>query len=84
MSTLSELSLRINNHRKNFLKVNGIPADRHLAQGDHDFNTDSKFTIIEKLKNTKLSKANMTELLKKCENFWIKKLETLRLKVLNH
>ena len=47
---------------------------------DHNFNTDGKFTIIEKLQNTKLSKKSITEILKKRDNFCIKKLETLRLK----
>ena len=42
-----------------------IPADRHFAQREHDFNTDAKVTIIEKLQNTKLSKESITELLKK-------------------
>ena len=47
---------------------------------DHNFNTDGKFTIIEKLQNTKLSKKSITEILKKRDSFCIKKLETLRLK----
>ena len=59
----TELSLRINNHRKDVLKSNAIPADRHFAQRDHDFNSDAKFTIIKKLQNTKLSKENIRELL---------------------
>ena len=69
----TELNLRINKHRKDFLKLNAVPAGRHFAQRDHNFNTDAKFTIIEKLQNTKLSKESITELLKTRENFWIKK-----------
>ena len=80
----TELNLRINNHRKDVLKLNAIPVNRHFAQRDHDFNTDARFTIIEKLQNTKLSEESITELLKKRANFWIKKLETLRPKGLNH
>ena len=49
-----ELNLRINNHRKDVLQLNVIPADRHFAQRDPDFNTDSKFIIIEQLQNTKV------------------------------
>ena len=64
-----ELNLRINNHRKDFLKLNTIRVDRHFLQSDHDFNTDSKFTVIQQLQNTKLSKESVTELLKKRENF---------------
>ena len=42
----TELNLRINNHRKDVLKLNAIPADQHFAQRDHDFHTEAKFTII--------------------------------------
>ena len=80
----TELNLRINNHGKDVLKLNAIPTYRHSAQRDHDFNTDAKFTITEKLQNTKLIKESITELLKKAENFSIKKLETLRPKGPNH
>ena len=81
--TEAELNLRINNHRKDKLKLNAIPADQHFAERDHDFNPDTKFFIIEKLQNTKLRKESFMELLRNHENFWIKKLETLRLKGLN-
>ena len=68
----TELNLRTNNHRKDVLKWNAIPVDRHFAQRYRDFNTDAKFMIIEQLQKTKLSKESITELLKKHENFWIK------------
>ena len=51
-------------------KLNLILADRHFAQRDLEFNTETKFTITEQLQNTKLSKENITEILKKPENFW--------------
>ena len=57
----TELNQRISNHRKDVLNLNAIPADRHFAQRDHDFNTNTKFTIIEKLQNTKLSKESIKE-----------------------
>ena len=79
----TELNLRINNDCKYILKLNEIPADRYFARRNHGFNTDIKFTIIEQLQNTKLSKESITELLKKRENVWIKKLETIRPKGLN-
>ena len=50
----------------------------------HDFHTDAKFTIIDHLQNIRLSKEIITELLKKRKNIWIRKLETLRPKGLNH
>ena len=68
----TELNLRINNRRKDVLKLNAIPVDRHFGQRDNDFNTDAKFTIIQKLQNTRLSKESITKLLKKHGNFWIK------------
>ena len=74
----TELKLRIKDHRKDVLKLNTIPAFRHVAQRDHDFDTHAKFTTIEQLQNAKLSKESITEIHKKRENFWIKILETLR------
>ena len=62
--TEAELNLRINNHHKDNLKLNAIPADWHFAERDHDLNTDTKFTIIEKPQNTKLSTESIIELLK--------------------
>ena len=51
----AELNLRINNHRKEVLKLNGVSAYQHFAQRNHDTDSDSKFTIVEKLQNTKLT-----------------------------
>ena len=34
--TETELNVRIKNHRRDVLKLNAIPADRHFAQADHD------------------------------------------------
>ena len=69
----TKLNPRINSHCKNVLKLKAIPADQHFTQTDHNFNSDAKFTIIEKLQNTKLSKESITDLLQKRENFSIKK-----------
>ena len=80
----AELILRINNQRKDVLTLNAIPAVRSFARRDHDFNTDAKFTIVEQLQNTKLSKESITGLLRRRDNFWIKKLETPRPEGLNH
>ena len=52
----TELNLKINNHRKDVLKLNAIPADQPFAQRDHDFNTDAKFVIIEQLQKKKQRK----------------------------
>ena len=69
----TDLNLRINNHCKDVLKLKAILANRHLTQRDHDFNIDAKLSIIAQLQNTKLSKERITKILKKHENFWIKK-----------
>ena len=55
--------MRIINHRKDVLKLNAIPTDRHFAQRDHDFSSDAKSTIIKKLQNINLSKENIRQLL---------------------
>ena len=47
-------------------------------------NTDPKLIIIEQLQNAKLGKESITDVLKKRDNFWIKKLETLHSKGPNH
>ena len=72
--TKTEFNLWLNNHHKDVLKLDAIPADRHFDLKEH--NTHAKFTIIEQLKNINLSKKSITDNLKH-ENFWIKKLETL-------
>ena len=64
----TELKLRIKDHRKDVLKLNTIPAFRHVAQRDHDFDTDAKFTTIEQLQNAKLSKESITEIHKELLN----------------
>ena len=60
----TELNLRINNHRKNVLKLNAIPANWHCAQRDDNLNTVVKLIIIEQLRNTNLGKKSITDLLK--------------------
>ena len=80
----TEFHLRLNNHRKDVHKADSIPASRHFAKADHNFNKDAKFTIIEEIRSKTLSKEAKKELLKQRENFWILKLETLTPKGLNH
>ena len=55
----TELNLRINNHPKNVLKLNAIPADRYFVQRDHNVNIDAKFIILEQIQNAKLSKESI-------------------------
>lgn len=41
------LIIRLSGHHKDVLKLNAIPANQHLAQLDHDFDINARFTIIE-------------------------------------
>ena len=79
----TDFNIRLNNHRKDVNNLNGIPVSRHISKAHHEFNTHAKFTIIEQLKNTNISKETITKRLKQRENFWIQTLDTLKPKGLN-
>ena len=68
---------RINTHRSDSKKADSIDVDAHYSQPGHDFFKHAKFTFIEKISKTDLSKTQMTTLLKQREDFWIIKLQTL-------
>ena len=77
-------NLRHNNHRSDVLDRN-LPVFHHFAQDKHRFNKHARFTLIESITETNNPKvANMQELLKKQENFWIRTSETLKPHRLNH
>ena len=44
---------------------------------EHSFEGDAKFTVIEKITKEDLNKEQLTNLILKREDFWIKKLNTL-------
>ena len=80
--------IRLNNHRTDAYNIDNdrkiiIPACKHFHRTDHDFNRDARFTIVEKIKDTKLSKEDKRTLLLKRENFWITLLNTLKPKGFN-
>ena len=75
-------NIRLNNHRKDSKRNDTIPASKHFNGHDHNFSRDARFTLIEQIKNE--NQNNITETLKKRENFWIKKLNTLQPNGLNH
>ena len=78
-------NLRLNNHRSDAYNPNShtIPACKHFSDNTHDFNRDARFTIIEQIKDaTKTSEQKHIILLKR-ENFWMKKLKTLKPQGLN-
>jgi len=70
-------NIRLNNHRKDVSKPNAIPACKHFAQNNHIFKEHARFTLIEQLNYTNISKETITSRLKERENFWIQTLKTL-------
>ena len=75
---------RLNNHRKDVNNPKSIPADLNFRKPGHSFNLHAIFTLIEQLSNIhKTNKDNLKFRLKRREDFWIQKLETLIPKWLN-
>ena len=68
---------RINGHRSDARKTDSIPVDAHFLQPGHIFDIHAKFTLIEQITRKDLTKSQMTNLLKRREDFWILKLQTL-------
>ena len=75
--------IRFNGHRSDAKKNNKLAVDTHFLEPGHIFDRDAKFTIIEKIRNTDQSKENLTNLLMRREDFWIKTLGTLQPKGFN-
>ena len=70
--------IRLNNHRKNVNNPKSIPADLHFRKPGQAFNLHAKFTLIEQLSNIHTTNEDTLKfLLKRREDFWIQKLETL-------
>ena len=77
-------NIRLNNYRHRISSThtdNLLPCEKHFKLPNHNFATDAKFTIIEKI--VKTSNTNAKKILEKRENFWISKLVTLTPKGLN-
>ena len=62
---------RLNKHSFDVLMPDTQEVDRHISQPDHDFDTDTMFT----LRNLKEDKETKHKRIKTCEN--IKKVKTL-------
>ena len=72
------MNIRINKHRFDSLSnEDNLAVCKHFHDGDHVFNRDAKFTIIEQVRKT-FSKEQTRSLLEQRENFWIKTLKTLK------
>ena len=77
-------NLRLNNHRKDVYNPKAIPACNHFKIHGHNFMKHAKFTLIEQLTEiSNVSKDTLRLRLKRREDFWIIKLETLALKGLS-
>lgn len=72
------MNIRINNHRKDAHRPDGLPASQHFNKAGHDFNEHATFTIIEQLKNTDAPKKEKRNTLERREDLWIIKLQTLK------
>ena len=70
-------NIRLNNHRKDTKNQNAILAFRHFQQQDHNFNSPTKFIIMDKLVSTSNSKQILSDRLIQRENLWVWKLKTL-------
>ena len=72
-------NIRLNNHRKDVDGNNpkAIPASIHFKQPCHNFNKQSKFTLIKQVSNTINTDIDTMKIrLKRREDFWILKLDT--------
>ena len=77
-------NLRLNNHRKDVNNPKATPACNHFKIYGHNFMKHAKFTLIEELTEiSNVSKDTVKLRLKRREDFWIIKLETLAPKGLN-
>ena len=68
---------RVNKHRNDVRRPDGLAIDRHFDQPDHDFNRDFRLILIEEITKRNLTKEQMRELLLRREDFWMLKLDTL-------
>ena len=76
-----KLNLRINTHRKDVWRTDGLPCDKHFQMLGHNFNAHSKFTNTDEVYDKSLSKLEIRSLLEHREDFWILKMQTLSRKV---
>ena len=81
--TQTTLEKRINGHRSDVkCKNEPIAADKHFRLPGHEFDRETKFTIIEQAIN-KRDKSEMATFLMSIEDTWILRLKTLATQGLN-
>ena len=61
-------NIHLNNHQSEVSDTNVILACRRFAQSNHDFNTDAKFTLIERIKNGNKPTEVVQDILRKHKN----------------
>ena len=61
------MNIRINKHRNDVFRIDGLDCDRHFRETGHDFDKNAKFTIIEELKDKSKSPLAMRKLLEQRE-----------------
>ena len=76
--------IRLNNHRKDVNKPKSIATHFHFRKPGNSFNLHVKLSLTEQLNNILTTdKETLKFRLKRREDFWIQKLETLTPKGLN-
>ena len=74
----TSINIRLNNYRKIVSNPKPIPADLNFRKSGHSFNLYVKFTLIRQLNNIRILDTDTLKFrLKRCEEFWIQKLETV-------
>ena len=71
------MNRRVNKHRNDVRRPDGISIDKHFDDPEHDFNRDFRVIVIEEITKKDLSDEQMRDLLLHREDFWIRKLGTL-------
>ena len=71
------MNKRVNKHRNDVTRPDGISIDKHFNEPGHDFNRDFRVVIIEEVTKKGLTSEKIRNLLLHREDFWIRKLGTL-------
>lgn len=72
------MNIRINKHRNDVSRIDGLDVCKHFQCTGHDFDKHAKFTIIEELKDQNKTIHAMRKLLEQREDAWVIKLRTLQ------
>jgi hypothetical protein len=71
------MNIRLNKHRNDVHRADGLDVCKHFQKPGHNFNTHAKFTVIEELKDKNKPTLTMRNTLEQREDEWIIKLRTL-------